>query len=290
MSTLLQFVLSGLGIGAIYALLALGFSIVYKGTRAINFAQGEYVLVAGVLASVLYSDGWPLWLCVVTVVAAGVAMGLATEAVVVRFLRQPDPLTVTIGTVGVTIAIQALVILQTKGANYALPAFSGETPIHVGGALLAPQTIWNVAIALVAGLALAWFFNRTKRGISLRAAADDADTASAYGVSVGTTTRWTFALGGGLAAIAGACITPVTLMASTQGTQLGLVGFAAAMLGGLGSLPGAVVGGVALGVSEALVAGYVSSTYSDVLAFAILLVVLFTRPSGIFRQAVVERV
>ncbi len=291
MSIFLQYLLSGIGSGAIYALIALGFCLVYKGTRAINFAQGEYVVVAGVLASVLrLHEHWPLWLAAVSAVAAGVVMGLATELVAVRFLRRPNPLTVTIGTVGVGIAIDAILILRTNGATYVLPPFSAGAPIHLGGALISPQTIWNVGIAALVVLALGWFFNRTRRGISLRAAADDADTASAYGVSLGSTTLWTFGLGGALAALAGVAITPVTLMASTQGTEIGLVGFAAAMLGGLTSLPGAMLGGLLLGVAQSLFGGYVSGTYSDLFAFATLLIVLFVRPRGILGSAVVQRV
>ena len=291
MSIFLQYVLSGIGSGAIYALIALGFSIVYKGTRAINFAQGEYVVVAGVLASVLVvHKHWPLWLAAVTVVAVGVALGVATELIAVRFLNRPSPLTVTIGTVGIGIAIDAFLVTRTNGATYVLPPFSAARPIRVGGALLAPQTIWNVGIALAVVVGLGWFFSRTRRGTALRAAADDAETASTCGVSLGSTTLWTLALGGGLAAVAGVAITPVTLMASTQGTEIGLVGFAAAMLGGLGNLPGAVIGGLLLGVSQSLVAGYVSGTYSDLFAFVILLGVLFVRPRGILSGAVVQRV
>lgn len=290
MTLLLQYVLSGIGAGAIYALLAIGFSIVYKGTRAINFAQGEYVVIAGVIASVLSNHGWPLWLCVVTVAALGVVMGLLTQGIAVWFLGRPDPLTVTIGTVGITVAADAILIMKTHGITYSLPSFSGSVPLHVGGALLSTQTLWNIGIAIAAVVGLAWFFGRTRRGLSLRAAADDSDTAGAYGVSPSSAAMWSFGLAGGLAAIAGAAITPVTLMSSTEGTQLGLIGFAAAMLGGLGSIPGAVVGGVILGVGQSLVGGYVSSTYSDVLSFIVLLVVLFTRPTGLFKQVAVERV
>lgn len=292
MSEFLQFLLSGIGVGAIYALVAVGFSIVYKGTRAINFAQGEYVVVGGILASVLTrSEGWPLGLAVVAVVVGGAMLGIATELVAVRLLKRPDALTMTIGTVAIGIAIAAVVGLESEGTpSYALDAFSGDRPIEFAGALVSPQTLWNIAIVIVAAVAMAAFFNRTRRGISLRAAADDPDSAGACGVSVGTTTLWTFGLAGALGALAGAAITPVTLMAPAAGVQLGLVGFAAAMLGGLGSLQGALVGGLVLGIAETLVAGYVSSTYASLVAFVVLLGVLFTRPTGLFREVEVQRV
>jgi branched-chain amino acid transport system permease protein len=291
MSNFLQTIFAGLGSGAVYAIVALGFSIIYKVTRAINFAQGELLMVAGIVASILNVEhGWPLPLVAVVVVAMGAGMGVATDLVAVRFLRRPDPLTMTIGTVGVGIAIQAAMLLRTHGDSYSLPAFSGEAPINLGGALLQRQTLWNLGIAGVSVVVLTLFFSRTRHGVSLRASADDRDTAAAFGVPFGSAARWGFGLAGALAAIAGLAITPVTLMSYNQGTPLALIGFAAAMLGGLGSMPGAVVGGLMLGVAEALAASYVTATYSSAAGFVILLAVLFTRPSGLFQVAAVERV
>ena len=291
MTQLLQILLSGLGAGAIYALIGLGFSITYKATRAINFAQGEFLMVAGIVASVLHGRyGWPLLLAGAAVVLMGAGMGIATDLVAVRFLRRPDPLTITVGTVAVGLSVKALVLYKTHGIAYSLPGFSGENPIHIGGALLKPQTIWNIGIGLVCLAALTYFFGRTRRGVSLRASADDRETASAFGVSFNGSTMWAFALSAALAAVAGFAITPVTLMSYSQGTELGLIGFTAAILGGLGSMPGAVVGGLIVGVAEALVAGYVTSTYASATGFVILLLVLFTRPSGLFHTVAVERV
>lgn len=291
MSDLLQNILSGIGAGAVYALVALGFSIVYKATRAINFAQGEFLMIAGIVASVLVEKhDWPLPLAAVAVVLLGAALGVTTDLVAVRFLRRPDPLTITVGTVGVAIAVKAIVLLKTHGVTYSLPTFSREQPLEVGGAQLAPQTLWNVGIGLVCLVALMVFFARTRRGVSLRASADDRDTAAVYGVSFVGASTWAFALAGALAATAGLAITPVTLMSYSQGTELGLIGFTAAILGGLGSMPGAVVGGLIIGITETLVAGYVTSTYASASGFVILLLVLFTRPSGLFRAVAVERV
>lgn len=291
MTDFFQILLSGIGAGAIYALIAIGFSIVYKATKAINFAQGEFLMVGGIVASVLYEKyDWPLLLAAAAVVLLGAVLGAATDLVAVRFLRRPDPLTITIGTVGIGIATKAIVLLKTQGQSYSLPSFSSSKPIEVGGALLAPQTIWNVALAVVGVVLLALFFARTRWGVSLRASADDRETAAAFGTSFTAATMWAFALSGALAALAGVAITPVTLMSYQHGTEFGLIGFTAAILGGLGSMQGAIVGGLVVGVSEALVGGYLTSTYASGTAFAILLLVLFIRPSGLFRTEAVARV
>ena len=291
MSNLLQIVLSGLGAGAVYALIALGFSIVYKVTRAINFAHGELLMVCGIVASVVTSRYHvPILLLAPAILVLGAALGVAVDLVAVRLLNRPDPLTVTLGTVAVGIAVQAVMLLLTKGVSFSLPGFSGDRTLNVAGALLQSQTLWNLGIGFVCVVALTVFFARTRRGVSLRASADDKDVAAAFGVSFVSATTWGFALAGALAALAGLAITPVTLMSYSQGTELGLVGFSAAMLGGLGSMPGAVIGGLLVGVAEALVAGYITATYAGAAGFVILLLVLFIRPSGLFRAVAVERV
>lgn len=291
MKVFVQYVISGIGTGAIYALIAMGFSIVYKGTKSINFAQGEYVAVSGILASEFVAHGLALWLAAIIVIIIGVGMGLLTELIAIRFLRRPDPLTITIGTVGISLVVDSTMIYLTKGSTYSLPYFSKSLAVQLpGGAYLSTQTIWNVGIALVAMVVVGWFYRSTRRGTALRAASDDATMASSFGVSKGSATMWVFGLGGGLAAIAGIAITPVTLMASTQATQISVIGFAAAMLGGLNSLSGAVLGGLLLGISQSLIGGYVSATYVTTWAFLILIAVLLLRPSGLIGSRVVERV
>lgn len=290
MTDFLQIIFSGLGAGALYALVALGFAITYKATKAINFAQGEFLMIAGIVAAVLYGEGWPLLLCGVAVVAMGAGLGVVTDVVAVRFLRQPDPLTITVGTVAVGLTVKAVVLLRTDGVTYSLPGFTGENPLHIGGALLQRQTLWNIGLCIVSLVLLTYFFARTRRGVSLRASADDRATASVFGIPFSRTSTWAFALSGALAALAGFAITPVTLMSYSQGTEIGLIGFTAAVLGGLGSMPGAVAGGFIVGLSEALVAGYITDTYASATGFVLLLILLWTRPSGIFRSETIERV
>lgn len=291
MAHLIQIVFAGLSIGAVYALVALGFGIIHRGTGAVNFAQGEYVMLGGVVAGVLHERAAPpLLVTVVLALAVGVLAGLLTEIVGVRFTRRPNPETITIASIGVAVALKAAVTILTQRRTYTLPAFSGDTPIQIAGAAAHPQMLWNLAMVAAAAVALTAFFRYSRRGVIMRAAADDQEMVSAFGVSFRSTTAWSFALAGLLGVAAGVGLTPLTLISFDSGTLLGLKGFAAAMLGGLGNMYGALVGGFVLGLAEALVAGYGGSAFADVVAFALLLVILFVRPTGILRQLQVERV
>jgi branched-chain amino acid transport system permease protein len=291
LSDFLQFSFAGLTIGAAYALVAVGFSIVYRGTGAINFMQGEYVMVAGVLAGLIHElFGPPLLLTVAVTLAASLLAGLLTELIGVRIVGARTADAITIVTIGLAVVLKAGTMIATGKRTFALPAFSGSEPIRVGAAALLPQTIWNVALVGLAAVLFTLFFRGTRRGVMLRAAADDRDAARMMGVSLRETTGWTFALAALLGGVAGVSLTPVTLMSFESGTLLGLKGFAAAMLGGIGSMPGSLVGGLLLGLAESLTAGYVSSQYTDVVAFAVLLLVLFARPTGLFGLAALRRV
>lgn len=291
MAHLLQSLLAGLSIGAIYALVALGFAIVYKATGAINFAQGEYVMAGGVIGGVVHESFSPPILVTLAVVAiAGVLLGLLTELACVRFSRDPDPNTITIATIGFAVALKGTVLILTNRKTYGLPGFTGDTPLQVAGASVHPQLLWNLLLVGLAAVGLTLFFRYTRRGTAMRAAADDQEMLSVFGVPFRTTTAWAFGLAAVLGAAGGAGLTPLTLISFEPGTLLGLKGFAAAMLGGLGSMYGALVGGFLLGLVEALAGGYGASAFADVTAFVVLLLVLFLRPSGILQQAAVERV
>jgi branched-chain amino acid transport system permease protein len=248
-------------------------------------------MIAGVVAGALYASGdVPLAAVVVAVVVLGALMGLATEVLCVRFVKGSDPHTVTLATIGLGVAAKAVVLIATDRQSYTLPGFSGSATLDVGGAALDAQALWNCALVAFAAVALAAFLRGTPLGVALRASADDGEMASASGFSRRAAAAWSFALAGALAAAAGAGLAAVSPVNYEFGTLLGLKGFAAAMLGGFGSMPGAVVGGFAIGLTEAWFAGYVSSGYADVVAFSVLLAVLFTRPTGLFAAMRVERV
>ncbi|MDR3355394.1 MAG: branched-chain amino acid ABC transporter permease [Synergistaceae bacterium] len=284
-NTIIQVIFAGLTIGAVYSLVAVGFSIVYMGTRAINFMQGEYVMIGGVVAGSAY-EVWnlPVPACLALAAGAGVLAGVISEAITVRWMRRPSPSGITVATVGLAVVLKAIVMIATDRKTFAFPPFTGDTPIKIGGAALLPQTLWNLGIVVAAAVLLTLFFRYTRAGVTIRASADDAETAKAMGVSLITTVRQSFILAAVLGTIAGASLTPITLISFNSGTLLGLKGFSAAVLGGLGNMYGALASGLIIGLVESIGAGFISSLYSNVIAFAVLLFVLFVKPAGILAK------
>jgi branched-chain amino acid transport system permease protein len=287
---LLQYLLSGLTVGAIYALVALGFSIIYNASQVINFAQGEFVMIGGMSAVWLSGAGVPLVIAAPLAVAATTLVGLALAALAVERARGASVVTLIIITIGASILLRGVASLVWDKNLHALPAFSGDRPIAVGGATLLPQSVWVLGVALAVVAALWWFFNRTLHGKAILATACNPLAARLAGISVRRVLLASFGLSAALGAIAGILIAPITFTAWDVGIMLGLKGFAAAILGGLGSGPGAVVGGLVLGLAEALSAGYLSSAYKDVIAFGVILAVLVLMPGGLLGARSTERV
>jgi len=287
---LAQFLLGGLTAGAIYALVALGFAIIYNASHVINFAQGEFVMIGGMATVALVGAGLPLWASIPVAVLAAAAVGVALEKFAVEPARGASVVTLIIITIGASILLRGLATLIWDKKLHALPPFSGDTPIEIAGATLLPQSLWVMGVSLAIVLALGWFFNRTLLGKAMLASSHNPLAARLCGINVRSVLMLSFGLSAGLGAVAGILVAPITLTAWDVGVMLGLKGFAAAILGGLGSGPGAVVGGLLLGVLESLGAGYVSSAYKDAIAFVIILLVLFFVPNGLFGARSAERV
>lgn len=287
---LTQFLLTGLTIGAIYALVALGFAIIYNASHVINFAQGEFVMIGGMATVWLIQLGLPLLVAIPLAVLAAVAVGMALERFAIEPARGASPVTLIIITIGASILLRGLATLVWDKKLHTLPAFSGEVPIQIGGATLLPQSLWVMGITLVIVLLLGWFFGRTLMGKAVLATSHNPVAAQLCGINVRFVLFLSFGLSAGLGAVAGILIAPITLTSWDVGVMLGLKGFAAAILGGLGSGVGAVVGGLVLGIAESLGAGYLSSAYKDAIAFVIILAVLFFMPSGLFGKKSPDRV
>ena len=287
---LLQYLLAGLTIGAIYALVALGFSIIYNASQVINFAQGEFVMVGGMATMSLIGAGLPLPLAAALAIVATTLVGMALEKFAVERARGASVVTLIIITIGASILLRGLASLVWDKNIHPLPAFSGDRPIAVGGATILPQSLWVLGVTLVVVAGLWWFFNRTLHGKAMLATSHNRLAAQLAGISVRRVLLVSFGLSAALGALAGILVAPITFTSWDIGIMLGLKGFAAAILGGLGSGPGAVLGGLALGLVEALSAGYVSSAYKDVIAFGIILAVLVLMPSGLLGQRSAERV
>lgn len=282
--------LSGLSTGSVYALVALGFNVVFKSTGAINFAQGEWVMMGGMVAAASVAAQVPLLLAVVIALVVVVAIGLLSEWAIVRRLARPTPLAVTLLLIAIAICSKSLVMLVLGKNPASLPGFSGSAPIEWLGLRIHPQTLWIVGITLGVMLAMHAFFERTLLGRAMRAAAAQPEAAALCGIEPRLAMSLAFGLAAGVGALAGVIVTPLTLTSFDHGTVLGFKGFSAAMLGGLGSLPGALLGGVLLGTLEALAGGLVSSHFKDAVAFVALLLTLFWRPSGLLGRGEVERV
>jgi branched-chain amino acid transport system permease protein len=290
MAELLQFVFSGLTVGATYALVALGFAIIFNASGIINFAQGEFVMIGGMSAAVLTAAAVPLPVAFGIAVLAGIALGIVLERLAIAPARNAPVVTLIIITIGASIAIRGAIQIVWGKQFMTVPPFTGDAPLAVGGATILPQSLWVLGITFVIVLALRHFFARTRWGKAMLATSYNRLAAKLVGIDVRFVLLLSFALSALLGALAGVLIAPITLTSFDVGVMIGLKGFAAAMLGGLGNGFGAIAGGLLLGIAEALGAGYVSSAYKDVIAFVAILLVLFFLPAGLFGRAGVERV
>jgi branched-chain amino acid transport system permease protein len=290
MDALPTLLLAGLSTGSVYALVALGFNVIFKSSGAINFAQGEWVMMGGMVAAAAHVAHTPLGLAVLVSVVIVTAIGLLSERLILRRLARPGPLNVTLVMIAIAICLKSLVMLVLGKNPASLPGFSGRTPIEWAGLRIHPQTLWILGLTGVAMLAAHAFFEHSIPGRALRAVAAQPDAAALCGIEPRMAMAVSFGIAAGVGALAGAIITPLTLTSFDFGTVLGFKGFSAAMLGGMGSLPGALVGGLLLGALESLAGGLLSSHFKDAVAFVALLLTLFLRPSGVLGRGEVERV
>jgi len=285
-----QYLVSGLTQGAAYGLIGLGFTMIFNTTGIINFAQGEFVMLGGMLAVWFLGAGLPLLLAVLAACLVTAVAGALMERLAIRPLAGAPAINAVIITIGVSILLRGGAMLAFGKDTVALPAFSGVTPILTLGAAIQPQSLWVLAVtlALLAGLRL--FFAATIQGKAMLACACQQKAASLVGISVARMALLSFGISGLIGAVAGAILAPITMTSFDVGTMLGVKGFAACILGGLGNPFGAAAGGLVLGVLESFGAGYVASGYKDAFAFIVLLLLLFVKPSGLFGKAGVERV
>jgi branched-chain amino acid transport system permease protein len=290
MPELLQFIFSGLTVGAVYALVALGFTLIYNASDVINFAQGEFVMLGGMTTVFLALAGVPLPLAAVLAIVLTVIVGLALYRFAIEPARGASAVVLIIITIGASIFLRGAAQVIFDKRFHSLPPWFGNEPIRVGGAAILPQSLVVLAGALVIVVLLWAFIERTLIGKAIVATAANRLAARLVGIDTRRMTGLCFALSAAVGAIAGLLITPITLTSYDVGTLLALKGFAAAMLGGIGSAVGAVTGGLLLGLLEALAAGYVSSQYKDAVAFLVILLVLLALPRGLFGRTPVERV
>ncbi len=303
---LLQQILNGLVLGSVYALVALGYTMVYGILQLINFAHGDVLMVGAMVGvtvvGLLAGSGLPgpaiLVLALAAAIPCCVTLSLFVERVAYRPLRNAPRLAPLITAIGVSIVIQTVAMIVWKPNPIVFPDLLPTDPIQIGGALLAPKQLLILVVSAVMMIALMLLVNRTKLGRAMRATAENPRIAGLMGVNSNQVIAATFAIGAALAAVAGVLVAMNYNIAQfSMGFIPGLKAFTAAVLGGIGNLAGAVVGGLLLGVIESLGAGYIGdltggflgSHYQDIFAFVVLIVVLVFRPSGIMGERVADR-
>lgn len=285
---LAELIIRGLAIGAIYGLIALSISVVYSATNVFNFGHGDLVILGGMLAvAFLTWAGLPLAAAALLAILALAAVGVVEERIVMPPVkRHRSTITWLLTTLGVGIVIRSLLQIQAGNAPYRLPSIFPERVFtFVGTAVPSTQVIMFVG-ALLATLALEVFLRITVWGRAMRAVAQDPDAASLRGVNVGTVERLAWAIGAGLAALAGVLMAPITLLQAYFGLQFVLKGFIAVAVGGVGNNIGALIGGFALGLAEVFGTYWLGAAYRDTLAFVLLILILLVRPQGFLGQRV----
>jgi len=282
MTDLTQYILTGLSIGTIYGLIAIGFDLTYNTTGIINFAQGEFVMLGGMF-SVAFSRlvGYAHVGSMVSAVLLTALVGLVVERTAIRPAKGTSLTGAIIITIGISIVIKATVGCFTKD-EFVIPSLPGPESINILGASITAQTLWNMCIGMIIVFLVWAFLKYTFVGMALRAMAENRQGATNLGLAADRLSALSFALSAGIGAVAGVLITPITQMSWLRGTDLGLKGFCGAVLGGMGSLPGAIIGGILIGIAETT-GNVVLSGYKDVIAFSIVLLVLYIKPQGIMK-------
>lgn len=286
----LQFLFSGITVGATYALAALGFTLIYNASNVINFAQGEFIMLGGMLAVVFAQAGLPLPAALLLAILLPAVVGVLIEKLAIEPVKGAETVTLIIITIGASLVIRGIIQVVLGKGTYTLPSFSGETPIEILGATLLPQSLWVLGVTALVVVALWYFFNRTLQGKAMLATSVNRLAAELVGINTGWVLFMSFAMSAALGALGGILITPITLTSYDVGIMLGLKGFVAAVVGGLGNGLGAVVGGLLVGILEAMGAGYVSSAYKDAIPFVLILFILFFMPRGLFGGKSTDRV
>ena len=289
----LNYLISGISLGSIYAIIALGYTMVYGIAKMLNFAHGDVIMVGGYISfCALAYLGLPTIVAVLLAMLVCTILGIIIERLAYKPLRSAPSLAVLITAIGVSYFLQnaALLIWGASPKVYS-PAVSGQLQLFGGDLKISYVTILTVAACLIIMALLTWFTGSTKMGKAMRACSEDKGAALLMGINVNKTISMTFAIGSALAAVAGVllCSFSTSLMPTT-GSMPGIKAFTAAVFGGIGSIPGALLGGILLGIIEALAKAYISTQLANAIVFAVLIVVLLVKPSGLLGKYVPEKV
>ncbi|MCI6152955.1 branched-chain amino acid ABC transporter permease [Fusobacterium perfoetens] len=294
MEFLLQ-IINGLQIGSIYALVSLGYTMVYGIAQLINFAHGDIIMVGAYISlfsiPVFSRMGLPVWLTIAPAIVICVLLGMLTERVAYRPLRNSPRISNLITAIGVSLLLENLFMKLFTPNTRAFPKVFNQAPLSFGGLHLNYGTIVTIFLTIILSVGLQYFMKKTKYGKAMMATSEDYGAAKLVGINVDNTIQLTFAIGSGLAAIASVLyVSAYPQVQPLMGSMLGIKAFIAAVLGGIGILPGAVLGGFILGIVESLTRAYLSSQLADAFVFAILIIVLLVKPTGILGKNIREKV
>ncbi|MEK6796906.1 MAG: branched-chain amino acid ABC transporter permease [Spirochaetota bacterium] len=280
---ILQYLLSGITNGSIYAIAAIGFNIVYNTTGIINFAQGEFLML-GAMIAITFSKIMPLWLAIPLSIIITAGVGALVDIVFIRRMKKPTVLNMIIVTIGISILLKEAALHIWDEKVRSLRFFSGDetSSVNIGGAFISPQVFWVLGVCALIVSLLTLFFRYTALGRSMRATASDPDAARLCGISTKNMITLSFMLAAAIGAAAGAVVSPLTQTQYDCGTSFAVKGFTVAIIGGLGNSIGAVIGGILIGVLEAFSISFLPLAFKDVISIGILLILLFVKPSGLF--------
>ncbi len=287
----LSYLITGISLGSIYALIALGYTMVYGIAKMLNFAHGDVIMIGGYVAFTAISTlHMPVWISIIISIIACIILGVVIEKVAYKPLRNASPLAILITAIGVSYFLQNVALLifgsAAKSFKSVVPKFSLNIGFNVTG-----ETIVTIVVTILIVIGLTLFMNKTKSGKAMLAVSEDKGAAQLMGINVNSTISLTFAIGSGLAAVASVLLCSMYPQISPYtGAMPGIKAFTAAVFGGIGSIPGAMIGGIILGVIENLSKAYISSQLSDAIVFAVLIVVLLVKPTGLFGKKISEKV
>ena len=288
MMSFISYLLSGISLGSVYAIIALGYTMVYGIAKMLNFAHGDILMVGGYTAFIAFNQmGLPIPVAVCT------ALGVLIERIAYKPLRNANSLAVLITAIGVSYLLQNLALLFFSANPKSFTSFVKISPIKLAGGnlIISGETVVTIVVGAIVALCLLLFINKTKAGQAMLAVSEDKGAASLMGVNVNATIAMTFAIGSALASIAGILLcSAYPSLTPTTGAMPGIKAFVAAVLGGIGSIPGAFIGGILLGILENLSKAYISSKLSDAIVFSVLIVVLLIKPTGILGKKIMEKV
>ena len=292
MTNLIQTLISGLSLGSIYALIALGYTMVYGIAKMLNFAHGDVIMVGAYSGIVAVAQlGLSPWVTVLVSIAVCAVLGVVIEFCAYKPLRQAPPLSVLITAIGVSYLLQNAALLLFGSQQIAYPTLLKLPMLTVGGVQVDGITLLTLAVTAALMAALTLFIDRTKLGKAMRAVSEDKDAATLMGINVDRTITLTFAIGSALAAFASMFYgMTYVYIKPTTGAMPGIKAFTAAVFGGIGSIPGAMVGGILLGLIEQMSKTYISTLWADAIVFSVLVVVLVVKPTGLLGKPMQEKV